>query len=126
MRYHSEVYGVLCKVYSVKQYLTFFSIRSFSEGYRRPSGILTKPFYSGILTVLKSQHIMLLSILQAIFAILTILTILLQGRGTGLGSTFGDNQSFVHTKRGAEKLVFIASIIFAILFLITSLLNVIL
>ncbi|MCC6639009.1 preprotein translocase subunit SecG [Candidatus Falkowbacteria bacterium] len=62
-----------------------------------------------------------LSILQAVFAILTIITILLQGRGSGLGSAFGDSTAFVHTKRGAEKLVFVASIIFATTFLAVSL-----
>ena len=62
-----------------------------------------------------------LTVLQAVFAVLTILTILLQGRGSGLGSAFGDSTSFVHTKRGAEKFIFIASILFSIAFLAISL-----
>lgn len=51
--------------------------------------------------------------------------IILQAKGTGLGSTFGGDMGFYGTKRGAEKLVFISTIIVSVLFFIASLLGVI-
>lgn len=45
--------------------------------------------------------------------------ILLQSSEGGLGSAFGGGDTY-RTKRGAERVVFIATIVFAILFLITS------
>lgn len=45
--------------------------------------------------------------------------ILLQSSEGGLGSAFGGGDTY-RTKRGAERMVFIATIVFAILFLITS------
>lgn len=50
--------------------------------------------------------------------------ILLQSSKGGLGSAFGGGESF-RTKRGAEKVVFNATIALAVLFLVTSILNVI-
>lgn len=65
-----------------------------------------------------------LDILQIIFAFLLALLILVQAKGTGLGSTFGGDSGFYGTRRGAEKLTFIVTIIVACLFLLTSLINV--
>lgn len=45
--------------------------------------------------------------------------ILLQSSQGGLGSAFGGGETY-RTKRGAERVVFIGTIIFAVLFLITS------
>ena len=45
--------------------------------------------------------------------------ILLQSSQGGLGSAFGGGDTY-RTKRGAERMVFIATILFATLFLITS------
>lgn len=45
--------------------------------------------------------------------------ILLQSSEGGLGSAFGGGDTY-RTKRGAERVVFMATIVFAILFLITS------
>lgn len=45
--------------------------------------------------------------------------ILLQSSQGGLGSAFGGGEGY-RTKRGAERVVFIATIILAVLFLITS------
>lgn len=45
--------------------------------------------------------------------------ILLQSSEGGLGSAFGGGDTY-RTKRGAEKIIFLATIVFAILFLITS------
>lgn len=49
-------------------------------------------------------------------AVLLIITILLQQRGQGLGSGIGGTGMEYSTKRGVEKGVFSATIVFAILF----------
>lgn len=67
----------------------------------------------------------LLNIIEIVLSLLLVGLILLQAKGTGLGSTFGGDISFYGTKRGAEKILFIATIITAVLFLATSLISVI-
>ncbi len=62
-----------------------------------------------------------LKTLQIIIPILLIVSILLQNRGTGLGSTFGGGGGVYLTKRGLEKKLFIATIVLAILFFLVSL-----
>jgi len=57
-----------------------------------------------------------LNLIQAIAAILLIIVILLQQRGSGLGSIFGGQSSFYRTKRGIEKFLFFATIILACIF----------
>lgn len=57
------------------------------------------------------------SIIQIILGLLLVVLILLQQKGTGLGSTFGGELSFYRTKRGVEKLLFYATIIVSTLFL---------
>lgn len=47
--------------------------------------------------------------------------ILMQAKGVGLGRTFG--ASTYHSKRGVEKLVFRATIIIAVVFVVLSVLN---
>lgn len=59
-------------------------------------------------------------LIQIILAILFILTVLVQQKGSGLGSTFGGEMSFYRTKRGAEKMLFYASITLVVLFIISS------
>lgn len=61
-----------------------------------------------------------LSIIQIIISTLLIIAILFQARGSGLSSVFGGESTFYHTRRGMEKVVFWATIILAILFVITS------
>lgn len=68
---------------------------------------------------------MILTIIQAISAILLIIGILLQSKGSGLGAAFGDTNAIQHTRRGAEKFLYQASIVLAIIFLASSFLNVI-
>lgn len=69
---------------------------------------------------------LVLQIAEIILALLLIGLILLQVKGTGLGSTFGADMSFYGTKRGAEKILFILTIVIAALFLIVSLLGAVL
>ncbi len=64
-----------------------------------------------------------LNIVHIIISILLIIVILLQSRGAGLGALFGGDGNIYKTKRGAEKTIFIATIILAIAFLGLSLAN---
>lgn len=67
-----------------------------------------------------------IKVVQLITSLLLIIAILLQNRGTGLGSTFGGSGGVYLTKRGLEKKLFIATIVLAALFFIASLLGIIL
>lgn len=58
-----------------------------------------------------------LNILQLVISLLMIIAILLQNRGSGLGSAFGGEGNVYLTKRGAEKTIFIATIVLVVLFL---------
>ncbi len=60
---------------------------------------------------------------QIILSILLMGGILLQQTDAGLGSGFGGGDGFSsghHNKRGAEKTIFIATIVIAIIFAVTS------
>lgn len=59
-------------------------------------------------------------IIQIILAVLLILVILIQQKGAGLGSTFGGEMAIYRTKRGAEKLLFYATIVLSVLFILSS------
>jgi protein translocase SecG subunit len=63
-------------------------------------------------------------ILQIILAILLTGAILLQQRGSGLGSTFGGEGNVYRSMRGFEKLLFVATIVIAVLFVISAVLTV--
>jgi len=68
----------------------------------------------------------ILPIAQGIIAILLIIFILVQQRGTALGSAFGgEGGGFYSTRRGIQKKIFWATIIFGALFVISALLNLI-
>ncbi len=56
-------------------------------------------------------------------AVLLVTFILVQSKGAGLSTVLGGEGNVYSTKRGAEKLVFIATIIVAVLFFATALLN---
>ena len=64
-----------------------------------------------------------LNVVQVVLAALLVICILLQARGTGLGSAFGGEGNVYRTKRGIEKKLFQATIIFAILFFGVALAN---
>lgn len=65
------------------------------------------------------------TILQMVLGIILIGLILLQAKGTGLGSAFGGDMGFYRTKRGFEKLLFNSTILVVFLFLLTSLIELI-
>lgn len=60
---------------------------------------------------------LLIGIFQVIVSILLIAAVLLQQRGTGLSATFGGEGNVYRTKRGLEKVLFVATIVLATFFL---------
>lgn len=64
-----------------------------------------------------------LGIIQMAISALLIISILLQNKGGGLSETFGGSGNVYQTKRGFDKFLFIATIILAILFLVTAFLS---
>ncbi|MBR3269758.1 preprotein translocase subunit SecG [Candidatus Saccharibacteria bacterium] len=54
-------------------------------------------------------------------AILTVLLILLQQRGASLGAGFGSSGELYTTRRGLEKSLFVATLVFAIIFVLSIL-----
>ncbi len=69
---------------------------------------------------------MTITIIQLVLAVLLIIAILLQQRGTGLGGAFGGEGSVYSTRRGAEKIIFISTIVITALFFGISFLRIIL
>lgn len=75
-----------------------------------------------ILSPMKS----LLPYIQIILSVLLVAAILLQRTGAQVGGAFGGSDNFssaFHTRRGIEKGLFTATIIIAVLFAISALLN---
>jgi len=67
----------------------------------------------------------ILNSVQIIISILLVIAILLQQRGSGLGSAFGGSGEVHMAKRGAEKFLHNSSIVLAIIFLVLSLARII-
>lgn len=61
-----------------------------------------------------------LVIFQVVISVLLILTILMQEKGVGLSATFGGGGEFYRSKRGVDRLLFIATAIFSILFILSG------
>ena len=61
---------------------------------------------------------MFIPIIQIILAVLLVILILLQERSAGLSGIMGggDGGSFYQTRRGLEKVIFISTIVLAVLF----------
>jgi preprotein translocase subunit SecG len=64
----------------------------------------------------------ILIIAQVAISVLLMVSILMQNRGASLSGIFGGSDNVFRTKRGVEKILFISSIILAVLFLLVSLL----
>lgn len=56
-----------------------------------------------------------------ISAVLSILLILLQTRGASLGAGFGSSGELYTTRRGLEKSLFVATIVFVVVFVLSIL-----
>ncbi len=70
----------------------------------------------------------LLPYIQIILSVVLLAAILIQRTGAQVGGAFGGADNFssaFHTRRGFEKVLFIATIIIAILFAVSALLNLI-
>ena len=65
-----------------------------------------------------------LNIIQILIAILLVVLVLLQARGSGLGSVFGQDNAVVRTRRGAERVIFQTTIAVAIIFCALSIFTV--
>jgi len=67
---------------------------------------------------------MFIHIAQIIVSVLLIVAVLLQQRGTALGSAFGqEGGSFYAARRGLEKKIFWATVILGILFVLLAFLD---
>ena len=60
-----------------------------------------------------------IQITQIIISILLIVLVSIQGKGAGLSQTFGGGALY-STRRGAEKVVFYATIVLGVLFAVLS------
>ncbi|KKU10103.1 MAG: hypothetical protein UX15_C0001G0006 [Parcubacteria group bacterium GW2011_GWA1_45_7] len=65
----------------------------------------------------------LLGIAQLILSILLIGAVLLQQRGTGLSSTFGGLSEVYSTRRGLERIIFVATVVLGILLVLSVILD---
>lgn len=64
----------------------------------------------------------ILTILIILVSVSLIGLIILQAKGTGLGSSFGGGGEFYRSKKGVEKIVTTATVILTVLFSLLSLL----
>lgn len=67
-----------------------------------------------------------LPLAQIAVAVLLIVLILLQRRGTALGSAFGQEGGFYGTMRGVQKKIFWATVVLGALFILLALANLLL
>ena len=70
----------------------------------------------------------ILPYIQIVLAVILVTAILLQRTGAQIGGAFGGGDNFssaFHTRRGFEKTLFIITIVVAILFALSALLNLI-
>ena len=66
----------------------------------------------------------LFNILTVISSILLIVSVLVQTRGQSLGASFGGDSNFYRSKRGAEAVIFNATIVFAVIFVLSIILSI--
>lgn len=66
----------------------------------------------------------LFSLLAVIAGALMIITVLIQNRGQSLGVSFGGDSGFYRSKRGAEKVIFNATIVLAVIFVMSVILSI--
>ncbi len=63
-------------------------------------------------------------IVQVVLAVVLMALILVQAKGAGLSGVFGGEGNIYRTKRGAEKFIFMATIVLAVLFFVVAIFNV--
>ncbi|MDP2934185.1 MAG: preprotein translocase subunit SecG [bacterium] len=65
----------------------------------------------------------IIDIIQIVVSVLLIGSILFQQRGAGLSSTFGGEGGVYFKKRGMEKILFVATIILAGIFILSAIIR---
>jgi len=70
----------------------------------------------------------ILPIIQVVLGVLLIAGILIQQSEAGLGAAFGGSgdAGFKHTRRGSERVIFISTVVVAILFALSAFLTLLL
>ena len=69
----------------------------------------------------------ILGIIQIVVSVLLVAGVLLQQRGSAIGSAFGqEGGAFYGTRRGAQKKIFWATATLGVLFIVLSVLNLLL
>jgi protein translocase SecG subunit len=63
------------------------------------------------------------NIVQIILAVILILIVLLQQKGTGLSGVFGGSSNIYSTKRGIDKILHYSTIVVSAIFFVLSLLR---
>lgn len=66
----------------------------------------------------------LFNFITVISALLMILFILIQSRGQSLGAAFGGDTSYYRSRRGAEAVIFNATIVLAVIFVLSIILSI--
>jgi protein translocase SecG subunit len=66
----------------------------------------------------------LFNIITVVSALLMVLSVLIQTRGQSLGASFGGDSGFYRSKRGAEAVIFNATIVFAVIFVLSVVLSI--
>jgi len=82
------------------------------------------PLNTSSLLVYNSFYMKHIVVFQVIVAILLIVSILLQSRGTGLGAGFGGEGGSYYSKRGFEKFLLWSAVFLTVLFIVLSGINV--
>lgn len=67
---------------------------------------------------------MTLNIIEIIISALLVIVVLLQQRGTGLGSAFGGEGGFYRTRLGIEKVLLVSTIVLAVAFFAIAIINI--
>ncbi|HMS22781.1 MAG TPA: preprotein translocase subunit SecG [Candidatus Levybacteria bacterium] len=65
------------------------------------------------------------TVIQIVIAVLIVITIILQTRGSSSGMAFGGGTESYRSKKGMEKILFYATIILAAIFALISILSLI-
>lgn len=65
----------------------------------------------------------ILQIIQIILAVVLIIVILLQQKGTGIGSAFGGSGTIHTTRRGVDKVLYQTTVFVSVVFFLLAIIN---